>query len=85
VIHGVDIYIDAHIDGEKIEEEKERLQIQIEDKKQYLRTLTIKLQNNAFLAHAPENVVRTEMEKKHHTEHELSKLEEKYQALAGGE
>lgn len=83
VIHGVDIYVDAHIDASKIEEEKSRLLEQIEDKKNYLRTLNAKLQNNSFVANAPEKIVRIEMDKKHQVENELLKLEEKYNSIIG--
>ena len=56
---------------------------QIEDKKSYLRALNAKLQNNSFVANAPEKIVRAEMDKKHQVENELAKLEEKYHSLAG--
>lgn len=56
---------------------------QIEDKKNYLRALNAKLQNNSFVANAPEKIVRAEMDKKHQVENELTKLEEKYHALTG--
>ena len=82
VIHGIDLYVDTRIDSSKIEEEKERLLEQIEEKKEYLRNLSAKLQNNAFIANAPEKIVRTEMEKKYQVEWELKKIEEKYQALS---
>lgn len=85
VIHGVEIYVDAHIDATKMEEEKSRLSVLIEEKKNYLRSLTVKLQNNAFITQAPEKIVRTEMEKKHQAENELIKLEEKYSTLMSEE
>ncbi len=81
VIHGIDIYVDARIDASKIEEERARLESQIEEKRFYLRTLSTKLQNNAFIANAPEKIVRVEMEKKNQAETELKKLEEKYHTL----
>lgn len=81
MIHGIDIYVDARIDASKIEEERKRLAEQIETKKEYVRTLAAKLKNNAFVANAPEKIVRIEMEKKRVVESELAKLEEKYKSL----
>ena len=76
-----EIYVDAEIDDEKIEEEKVRLLEQIEDKKIYLRTLDAKLSNSSFAKNAPEKIVRAEMDKKHQAEDQLKKLEEKYKSL----
>ena len=81
MIHSIDIYVDAHIDESKIEEERQRLSEQITTKKEYLRALTEKLKNNAFIANAPEKIVRIELEKKHTVEAEIKKLEEKYTSL----
>ena len=83
VVHGIDIYVDAHIDKSKVEEEKTRLLEQIEEKKWYLRILMTKLENNSFVANAPEKIVRIEMEKKHQAETDITKLEEKYKAFGG--
>ncbi len=83
VIHGIDIYVDASIDESKIDEERNRLSEQITMKREYLRTLTAKLKNNAFVSNAPEKVVRIEMEKKNQVQLELSKLEEKYTSIGG--
>lgn len=83
MIHSIDIYVDASIDESKIEEERQRLSEQITTKKEYLRTLTAKLKNNAFVANAPEKIVRIELEKKHTVEAELKKLEEKYISIGG--
>lgn len=77
IVNGIDIYVDASIDQEKFEEERTRLMGQIQEKKDYIRTLKEKLSNNAFVSNAPEKVVRAEMDKLHATESELSKLEEK--------
>ena len=82
VIGGIDIYVDAHIDAGKIEEERERLWWQITEKKEYIRTLSAKLRNNAFITNAPEKVVRIEMDKLHLAESELAKIEEKYKTLS---
>ena len=81
LVHGIDIYVDARIDSSKVEEEQARLSLQIMQKKDYIRTLTAKLKNNAFISNAPEKIVRIEMEKLHMTENELTKLEEKYRHL----
>ena len=83
VVHGIDIYVDARIDKSKVEEEKTRLLEQIEEKKWYLRILMTKLENNSFVANAPEKIVRIEMEKKHQAETDITKLEEKYKAFGG--
>ena len=42
-----------------------------------------KLENNSFVANAPEKIVRIEMEKKHQAETDITKLEEKYKAFGG--
>ncbi len=51
---------------------------EISNKKSYIREVQAKLKNTAFIANAPEKVVRTEMDKMHLAETELAKLEEKY-------
>jgi valyl-tRNA synthetase len=76
-----EIYVDAEIDNEKIEEEKNRLLAQIEDKKGYLRSLDAKLSSSSFTKNAPEKIVRAEMEKKHQATDQLRKLEEKYRSF----
>ena len=81
VIDGIEIYVDAALDTEKLIEEKTRLHGEIENKKNYIRSVQTKLKNTAFVANAPEKVVRGEMEKMHLAELELSKLEEKYNTL----
>ena len=77
ITSGIDIYVDASIDQDKIDEERTRLMGQIQEKKDYIRTLKEKLGNNAFVSNAPEKVVRAEMDKLHLTESELAKIEEK--------
>lgn len=72
-----EVYVDAHIDESKREEEISRLSEQLNTKKEYLRALNTKLKNNAFIMNAPEKVVRAEMEKKKLVENEIIKLEEK--------
>lgn len=81
ITNGIDIYVDASIDHSKIEEERTRLRGQIQEKKDYIRTLKEKLGNNAFVSNAPEKVVRAEMDKLHATESELAKIEEKFSHL----
>ena len=83
VISGIEIYVDAHIDAEKIQEELARIEEQIENKKTYIRTLKAKLSNAQFVKNAPEKVVRIEMDKLHATEWEVEKLEEKAKNLRG--
>ncbi len=78
VVKNIDIYVDTHIDASEIDNEKNRIKEQIEDKKEYIRILNIKLMNQHFVANAPEKVVRIEMDKKHQAEDQLKKLEEKY-------
>jgi valyl-tRNA synthetase len=77
----LDIYVDAQIDSAGLEEEKARLQLEIADKKEYLRSISTKLMNPSFAQNAPEKVVRAEMEKQKSTEEQLHKLEEKYKML----
>lgn len=43
--------------------------------------MQIKLKNTAFVANAPEKVVRMEMDKMHLAETELEKLEGKYKHI----
>lgn len=81
VVDGIDIYFDASIDAEKVLEERNRIEKEIETKKSYIRVLQAKIKNNAFITNAPEKVVRTEMEKLHNAEVELKKFEEKYAQL----
>ncbi len=81
VTDGIEIYVDAHIDESKKEEEKSRLSSQIDEKRTYILTQKAKLANSAFVSNAPDKVVRLEMEKLHKAEDELMKLEEKYKTL----
>lgn len=83
ISYGIEVYVDAAIDAAKIEEEKARLEAEIEDKKSYLRTISMKLMNPSFASNAPEKVVRAEMEKQKSLEEQLQKLEEKYRGLIG--
>ena len=81
MIDGIEIYVDASIDKEKMIEERERLEKDALSKKSYIRNLQAKLKNNSFISHAPEKVVRTEMEKLHLAEEELKKIETKLSLL----
>jgi valyl-tRNA synthetase len=83
VLDGIEIYVDAALDTEKLEAERDRLAKEIENKKNYIRSVQIKLKNTAFVSNAPEKVVRIEMEKVHLAETELAKLEEKYSHIGG--
>jgi valyl-tRNA synthetase len=81
VTGGIELYVDAHIDEEKKEEELSRISLLIDEKRSYILALKGKLGNNAFISNAPEKVVRAEMDKMHLAEDELGKLEEKYKSL----
>lgn len=81
VIDDIEIYLDASIDESAINEEKERLEKEIEDKKSYLRGIEKKLSNPSFSKNAPEAIVRSELEKRRQVEAQLEKLVAKYEAL----
>ncbi len=81
VIGDYEIFVDSQIDNVKLQEEKDRLAVQIEEKKNYLRALEAKLSNTAFAKNAPEKIVRIEMDKMRLTEEQLKKLEEKYNLI----
>ncbi len=61
-----------------LEAEKIRLKSQIDEKKEYIRKLDIKLLNAEFVRNAPEHIVRIEQEKKIQAQDQLSKLQEKF-------
>jgi valyl-tRNA synthetase len=84
VVDGIEIYVDASLDTEKLEIEQDRIAKEIENKKTYIRAIQSKLKNTAFITNAPEKVVRIEMEKMHLAETELAKLEEKYSHTESG-
>ncbi len=77
----VEIYIHNEIDIAGIEMEKTRIMGLIEEKRDYIRALEVKLSNTAFTANAPEKIIRIEMEKKNLAREQLEKLEEKYGKL----
>jgi valyl-tRNA synthetase len=84
VVDGIEIYVDASLDAEKLLLERDRLAREIESKKNYILSVQAKLKNTAFISNAPEKVVRIEMEKVHLAELELGKLEEKYKQIDSG-
>lgn len=77
----VEIYIHNEIDIAGIQIEKERIMSLINEKKEYIRTLEVKLSNSAFTKNAPEKIIRIEMDKKNLAREQLEKLEEKYSKL----
>lgn len=77
----VEIYIHNEIDHIGIQLEQERITGLISDKKEYIRSLEIKLSNHAFTKNAPEKIIRIEMDKKNLAREQLEKLEEKYSKL----
>jgi len=81
VLGDIEVYIDAAVDEAAQALEKERLAREIEDKKSYLRGIQSKLSNPSFVKNAPEQIVRSEMEKRSQAEKQLEKLEEKYGLL----
>jgi valyl-tRNA synthetase len=60
-----------------------RIQIEIDTKKQYIRTLDAKLLSETFISRAPEAVVRGEMEKRKTASEQIVKLEEKIGKMGG--
>jgi len=79
----VEIYIHHEIDVAGIELERTRLMGLIEEKREYIRILEVKLSNSAFTNRAPEKIIRIEMEKKNLAREQLEKLEEKYGKIGG--
>ena len=79
----VEIYIHNEIDHAGIALERERLMGLINEKKEYIIALDIKLNNTAFTKNAPEKIIRIEMDKKNLAREQMEKLEEKYRKLIG--
>lgn len=77
----VEIYIHNEIDHAGIEAEKTRILGLINEKKEYIRTLEVKLSNHAFTKNAPEKIIRIELDKKNLAREQLEKLEEKYNKI----
>ncbi len=79
----VEIYIHNEIDIAGMELERARIMGLIEEKREYIRALEVKLSNSAFTANAPEKIIRIEMDKKNLAREQLEKLEEKYGKIGG--
>ncbi|ATU05026.1 valine--tRNA ligase [Candidatus Gracilibacteria bacterium HOT-871] len=77
---GVEVYIDTS-NALDIDKEIERINLQIDDTKQYITILDKKLLNESFISKAPEKLVREEMEKKEQAKEKLFKLQEKLDNL----
>ncbi|MDQ1343593.1 MAG: valyl-tRNA synthetase [Patescibacteria group bacterium] len=79
VVGDVDIFLDAgsFVDHEA---EKIRLKAEIQNKKEYVRSLDLKLTNQEFIKNAPEKIIRLEQEKKRIAEEQLEKLVLKFSA-----
>lgn len=82
VIDDIEVYLDAAIDEDALQEERIRLEKEIEDKKSYLRSIEKKLSNPSFSKNAPEAIVRAELEKRRQVEVQLEKLLAKYQEFS---
>lgn len=80
-VQNIEIFVDTAIDSDALDAEKERLLVQIEDKKEYLRMINAKLSNPSFAKNAPEKIVRAEMDKRHQAEEQLQKFQEKLDLL----
>jgi valyl-tRNA synthetase len=78
---GIEFYIDISnaVDREK---ERERLDLQIIDMREYIAILDKKLLNECFVRKAPQSLVREEMEKKRLAQEKLKKLEEKMESIS---
>jgi valyl-tRNA synthetase len=76
-VNNIEIFVDL---GDTIDKEAEKLRLksQIDDKKDYIRILDLKLMNADFVRNAPEHVVRLEQDKKVQAQDQLEKLIEKY-------
>lgn len=76
----VEVYIDTS-NALDLDKEIERINLQINDTKDYISILDRKLLNESFINKAPENLVRAEMEKKDQAKEKLIKLQEKLENL----
>lgn len=77
----MEFYITIPVYEGNKEEEIARLKEQIENRKEYLRTVDLKLLNADFVRNAPEKVVRMEQEKRSQAADQLKKFEEKLNSL----
>ena len=80
IVRDVEIFLDtsAVVD---VDAEKTRLKSEIENKKDYIRGIDLKLTNQDFVRNAPEKIVRIEQEKKRSAEESLEKLLSKFNNL----
>lgn len=77
----IELFVAIPVNEIDIEEERKHLKEQIENKKEYLRSLDLKLINADFIRNAPESIVRIEQGKKIQAEEQLTKIEEKYRSI----
>lgn len=77
----IELFITIPVNEANAEEEKKRLKEQIENRKEYLRTMDLKLLNADFVRNAPEKIVRIEQDKRAQAADQLKKLEEKFISL----
>lgn len=81
VVKDVEIFLDTDSTVDT-EAEKARIKAEIENKKEYVRIVDMKLTNQDFVRNAPEKIVRIEQEKKRQAEEQLQKLVSKLESLA---
>lgn len=77
----IELFITIPVNEVNTEEEKKRLKELIDNRKEYIRSVDLKLMNADFIRNAPEKIVRLEQDKKSQAEDQLRKLEEKYSTL----
>lgn len=77
----IELFITIPVSEANVEEEKKRLKEQIENRKEYLRAMDLKLLNADFIRNAPEKIVRIEQDKRAQAADQLKKLEEKFNCL----
>jgi valyl-tRNA synthetase len=80
VVSDIELYLDtsAHVDTQG---EIDRMKAEIEDKKEYIRLIDMKLTNKDFVKNAPEKIVRIEQDKRQQAIEQLEKLEGKLKLL----
>lgn len=76
----IEVYVDT-ANAINIEEEKDRLALELQDIKEYISLLDRKLLNESFVRNAPRTLVQKEQEKKEQARKKLEKLQEKYNSL----
>ena len=81
VVKDTEIFVELPV-GIDNEEEKARLKAQIDEKKEYIRILDLKLLNADFVKNAPTHVVQKEQEKRSQAHEQMEKLQQKYNSLA---